>query len=405
MVWVEQPVGTGFSQGKPSARDEHDVAEQFLGFFKNFLDTFELHNKKVYITGESYAGYYVPYIADAMLNKNDTKYYDVESIMIYDPSTSTEAVQMQSGSPVLKFSPIAYNMIVPTAAFVDYWSGFFSLNSTFTDYLHKQAQSCGYTDFLNKYLVFPPPGPLPNPPTSDDGKDKCDLWDDTLAAVSLVNPCFDIYSVSTTCPVLWDVLGFPGSFDYLPVGAEVYFNRSDVQKAINAPQMAWTECANGVFVDGGDKSPPSGLSVLPKVIERLNKTIIGHGALDYILQSNGTLLMIQNMTFHGKQGFQTAPKDDFYVPYHTSQDPSTLAGAGVFGTTHTERGLTYVYTSLSGHMIPQYAPSASYRQLEFMLGRISSLTEVSAFTTDPDSANGQKAPTLGKTTNATIAML
>ena len=89
-------VGTGFSQGKPSAKDEHDVAEQFLGFFKNFLDTFGLHNKKVYITGESYAGYYVPYIADAMFNKKDTKYYGVEAIMIYDPSTSTEAVQTQS---------------------------------------------------------------------------------------------------------------------------------------------------------------------------------------------------------------------------------------------------------------------------------------------------------------------
>ncbi len=101
MVWVEQPVGTGFSQGNVTATDETDVAAQFLGFFKNFVDTFGLQNRKVYITGESYAGYYVPYIADAMLNSNDTTYYNVESIMIYDPSTSTEAVQQQS-----MYSPI-----------------------------------------------------------------------------------------------------------------------------------------------------------------------------------------------------------------------------------------------------------------------------------------------------------
>ena len=32
-------------------------------------------------------------------------------------------------------------------------------------------------------------------------------------------------------------------------------------------------------------------------------------------------------------------------------------------------------------VVPQYAPSAAYRQVEFMLGRIPSLTYVSDFTT------------------------
>ena len=96
MVWVEQPIGTGFSQGKPTAKSEADVASQFLGFFKKFVDTFGLQGRKVYITGESYAGYYVPYIADAMFNANDTTHFNVESIMIYDPSTSTGTVQRES---------------------------------------------------------------------------------------------------------------------------------------------------------------------------------------------------------------------------------------------------------------------------------------------------------------------
>lgn len=73
VVWIEQPVGTGFSTGVPTATDEEDAAAQFLGFWKNFVDTFELHDRRVFITGESYAGMYVPYIADAMLNTNDTK--------------------------------------------------------------------------------------------------------------------------------------------------------------------------------------------------------------------------------------------------------------------------------------------------------------------------------------------
>ena len=257
------------------------------------------------------------------------------------------------------------------------------------DFLHTQADSCGYTSFLDDYLVYPPAGPLPDPPMSNDTTGYCDVWDAIFQAASLINPCFDIYQIATTCPLLWDVLGFPGSFDYTPAGATVYFNRSDVQAAINAPMQEWMECTNtNVFVGGEDTSPPTGLSVLPSVIERLNKTLINHGALDYILISNGTLLMIQNMTWNGAQGFQSAPSDDFFVPYHTLENPSTLAGAGVFGTTHTERGLTFTLTSLSGHMIPQYAPSASYRQLEFMLGRVDSLTDTSCFTTDTACTDG-----------------
>lgn len=57
VLWVEQPVGTGFTQGMPNATGEEDVAEQFLG----------LEGRETYVTGESYAGYYVPYIVSHAL--------------------------------------------------------------------------------------------------------------------------------------------------------------------------------------------------------------------------------------------------------------------------------------------------------------------------------------------------
>ena len=114
MVWVEQPVGTGFSQGVPDVTDEIGVASEFLGFWKNFVETFGLQNRKVYISGESYAGYYVPYIADAMLNSNDTRYYDIESILIHDPSTSTEAVQQQSKHHIIQMQhPLTRSKFLP----------------------------------------------------------------------------------------------------------------------------------------------------------------------------------------------------------------------------------------------------------------------------------------------------
>jgi carboxypeptidase D len=370
IVWVEQPVGTGFSKGEPTATSDEDVADQFLGFFKNFVDTFAMQGYTVFIAGESYAGYYVPYIANAMINAADEQYYNFSSLLIYDPSLSSNAVQEQ----------------IPTAAFVDYWAPLLNLNDTFMEWLHNTSESCGYTSFLEEALTFPPKGPLPSPPNLAGDDAKCDVFDAVFYAVSEVNPCFDIYQVATTCPLLWDVLGFPGSFDYVPDGAFIYFNLTKVQKAINAPVKEWAECTStDVFVNGTDNSIPSALSVLPHVIENSDRVIIGHGIMDMILLWNGTLIAVQNMTFNGKQGFSSPPSewDDFYVPYHNTYDNQlgTIAGAGNMGVYHTERGLTLVTIELSGHMVPQYAPSAAYRQVEFLLGRIPDLGTKSPFTT------------------------
>ncbi|KAL1310734.1 hypothetical protein AAFC00_000987 [Neodothiora populina] len=366
VVWVEQPVGTGFSQGIPTAQSEEEVAVQFAGFWKNFVETFDLQNRKVYITGESYAGMYVPYISSHFLDLNNTKYYDVKGAMIYDPSINYDVVLED----------------IPTAAFIDYWGPLLNLNKTFIDDIHARADKCGYTAFMEEALTFPPKNrTLPTPPNLNYDMEGCELWNDVFNAASLVNPCFDIYQVATTCPLLWDVLGFPGSFDYLPEGTDIYFNRTDVQKAINAPIQEWSECANGVLER--DTSTYSGLSVLPKVIEQTNNVIIGHGLLDFILMFNGTLMTVQNMTFNGKTGFSVPPAewDDFYVPYHSELSLGDLAAAGNMGSWHTERGLTVCTVALSGHMIPQYQPSAAYRQLEVLLGRVKNLGVKSDFST------------------------
>lgn len=50
MVWVEQPVGVGFSTGTPDIRNERQLAAEFLGFWKNFMTTFGMEGRKVYIT-------------------------------------------------------------------------------------------------------------------------------------------------------------------------------------------------------------------------------------------------------------------------------------------------------------------------------------------------------------------
>jgi carboxypeptidase D len=132
-----------------------------------------------------------------------------------------------------------------------------------------------------------------------------------------------------------------------------------------------------------DTSPQSSWEVIPRVIDALDRTVIVHGELDYILLYNGTLMAIQNMTWGGMQGFQEAPKEEFFVPYHEDLSLTSLSAKGVMGITHTERKLTWVQQALSGHMVPQYQPSSAYRQLEFLLGRVDSLSSKVPFTTLP----------------------
>jgi carboxypeptidase D len=77
---VEQPVGTGFSIGQVTATDEEEIAQDFVNFFLNFEKIFGIKNFKIYVTGESYAGRYVPYISAAMIDKEDTTYFDLSGM-------------------------------------------------------------------------------------------------------------------------------------------------------------------------------------------------------------------------------------------------------------------------------------------------------------------------------------
>lgn len=64
MLYIEQPVGVGFSNGGPEPQDEDDVSGDVYAFLVNFYRVFDdFQPKRLFIVGESYAGMYVPAIA------------------------------------------------------------------------------------------------------------------------------------------------------------------------------------------------------------------------------------------------------------------------------------------------------------------------------------------------------
>lgn len=287
------------------------------------------------------------------------------------------------------------NSIAPLVPALDSFQNVIGLNETFLANIRARADSCGYTDFFDKDSTeFPPSGVLPPAPSLE--REGCDIYDHVYDALDYVNPCANIYHITDYCPYLWNELGFPG----LGGRPSNYFNRSDVQKVIHAPPTDYFLCAGGdnLFPDD-DESVRSSLGPLPSVIERTNNTIIGHGMLDFLLFTNGSVITIHNMTWNGLQGFQTNPiakPPNFYVPYHqtlgeildcvNNRDSTRhvfydTAGGGLQGTWHTERGLTFVTYNLAGHTVPQYTPGAAYRTLEFLLRRIDNLSIQGGYTT------------------------
>ncbi|KAI0262574.1 alpha/beta-hydrolase [Gloeopeniophorella convolvens] len=348
LVWVEQPVGTGFSQGTPDISNDDELASEVAGFLQQFLEVFsELKGSTFFVTGESYAGFYVPYIANWLYEHPGLVDLNLKGIWIADPSLSYDVVQQEI--PALRFAQTNKNV--------------FPFNSTFTAQLQNISDSCGYTDYLD-FVTYPPKGQLPLPVGTNgttSATRSCRLHSMIEREVQRLNPAFDVYRVTETWPVPWSVLGFPRSTQEF-----IYFNRTDVQDAIHAPHVVWEACTDtDVYVNpttgapGNDLSIPSTLSVLPNVIEKSERTVIVHGLADFILVAEGTRIAIQNMTWHGLQGFRTPIQNESF----------TVKNMGVYGNMHQERGLTYVEFYYSGHMTPQFVPWAAFQTISYLLGK------------------------------------
>lgn len=99
VVYIDQPAGTGYSPGSGTVGNVIDIAEQFTSWFKNFATTFGLERRKVYITGESYAGHMIPYIASRMLDEKNNTYSNVKGVQIVDGVINSFSVIQQGRSP------------------------------------------------------------------------------------------------------------------------------------------------------------------------------------------------------------------------------------------------------------------------------------------------------------------
>jgi len=94
VIWVDQPAGTGFSSGN-FVHNENGVQKDFHAFLEEFYKQLpQYKNNSLYITGESYAGHYVPaishYIWEMNKNATDDAKIPLKGLAIGNGLTNTE---------------------------------------------------------------------------------------------------------------------------------------------------------------------------------------------------------------------------------------------------------------------------------------------------------------------------
>lgn len=75
MLYIESPIGVGFSYSETDSDyiqwNDSQTAEDHLRFLINWMEKFPKYkNSEVYLTGESYAGHYIPQLAELIVGHN-----------------------------------------------------------------------------------------------------------------------------------------------------------------------------------------------------------------------------------------------------------------------------------------------------------------------------------------------
>ncbi|KAI0338858.1 alpha/beta-hydrolase [Trametopsis cervina] len=400
--WIDQPVGVGFSTADANgyAADETQVAQDFVGFLSNLVQVFpSLQTRPFLLTGESYAGRYIPYISKALLSM---------------PKPPVNLSKLAIGNPGLGSNSEFKTM--PTLSLIQTYPQIIGYDTKVYDYFARQAHLCA----LDLNLTYPQKGGRFPPIKLVEGQNRKHPYQHDLTFATevakryeegsnayiwrsnrTIDPWYGCYiwdemvdyAVNFTYP--WsqykdfDTFDVPDALSPGPSTNPAFFlNRASVRSALHAPNKTWSvgfDYPWGNQASGVDTSPEpmTFLSALASnASSRGIKIVLYAGNDDAISPHFGTEVTIQNTTFGGIQGFTERPSTPWW------DDNGNWAGV-----VHQERNWTYALIHGAGHEVPSYRPVAAYTFLrEFIIG--SNQTGAVSGTGQMTVTNGGKNPTL-----------
>ncbi|KAL2485527.1 Serine carboxypeptidase-like 40 [Abeliophyllum distichum] len=312
VIFLESPAGVGFSYTKTSSpyntTGDKSTANDAYTFIINWFERFpQYKTRDFYITGESYAGHYVPQLAYTILlnNKNsDPTVINLKGIAIgnawIDDLTSARGIYDYFWTHALN-SDETHNGILK---FCGLLKG--NVSDECWSFAEKSPGEMGNIEINNIYA------PVCLNKTIRNG---------SSGSVNYFDPCSDTY-------------------------VEYYLNNADVQSALHTKPTIWTGCRSYNWTD----SPDTILPVIKDLIENGLRVWIYSGDIDANVPVTSSRYSISSL----KLPIQTA-----WRPWYLDNE--------VGGYVVEYKGLTFVTVRGAGHLVPSYQPQRALTMISAFL--------------------------------------
>lgn len=301
VLFLESPAGVGFSYSNTSSDyivgDKRTAADSYT-FLVNWLERFpEYKTRDFYITGESYAGHYVPQLAQFILHNNNISNKTLISLKgvavgnaYIDFETQNKGTYDYAWTHAL-ISDEIYDGIVSNCNYSS------SADVTATCREHESPADSILND-LDPYNIYAP---------------LCLSSSRNSTSISEFDPCSDNY-------------------------VDNYLNTAQVQEAIHAKAVTWSDCNS--YINSNWQDQPD--SVLPVIQE-----LMGSGIRVWIYSGDTDAVVPVTTTRYAMKKLGVSVKTEWYPWYYQNE---------VGGFVVEYENITFVSIRGAGHFVPSYQP-------------------------------------------------
>jgi cathepsin A (carboxypeptidase C) len=295
LLYVDQPLGTGFSNATSYVTNETEVAEDMYTFLTEFLAAYpQFNGRPFYITGESYAGHYIPAIS---------------------------AYLLQQANPNLNFKGAA----IGNGLVSGYWQ-----YPQYAVYAFENGL-IGQVDFDALKLVFAACQNLILNAPWEVALIECQ---EGFTQITGNPPKFNVYDIKLPCngPLCYN-------FSYV----DDFLAQKDVIEALGVQGHSWSECDTAVHQALTPDWFTDETSNVAYLLSQNLPVLVYSGDLDFICNWLGGQMWTSQTNWTGQDAFNNLQ----------------LQNVTGYGESKTYQNFTFYRVFQAGHMVPMDQPAAA----------------------------------------------